>query len=62
VFASRIQKIVAFLMSQIPPDTASTYISLHGFGGAVKREPIGGRAFPYKEKEFMLQFQVSLCT
>jgi hypothetical protein len=25
--------------------------------GAVKREPIGGRAFPYKEKEFMLQFQ-----
>jgi hypothetical protein len=51
------EKIVAFLMSQIPPDTASTYISLHGFGGAVKREPIGGRAFPYKEKEFMLQFQ-----
>jgi hypothetical protein len=51
------ERIVEFLLSQIPPDTASTYISLHGFGGAAKREPVGGSAFAFRDKDFLLQFQ-----
>lgn len=36
---------------------ANLYVSLHGFGGAVADKKSSETAFPYRDKEFMLQFQ-----
>lgn len=34
-----------------------SYMTFHAMGGAISEPPAGGRAFPYANKEFLLQFQ-----
>lgn len=42
--------------SSFDPNVRS-YMTFHAMGGAISEEPKPGRAFPYKDKEFLLQFQ-----
>lgn len=42
--------------SSFDPNVRS-YMTFHAMGGAISQEPKPGRAFPYKDKEFLLQFQ-----
>lgn len=42
--------------SKFDPNVRS-YMTFHAMGGMISKEPKAGRAFPYSEKEFLLQFQ-----
>lgn len=52
-----VNTIVDFLAKSKFFPAANTYLSLHGMGGQIKRTPENDNAFPYKDKDFLLQFQ-----
>ena len=52
-----VNTMVDFLTKSKPFPAANTYLSLHGMGGEIKRIPENDNAFPYKNKDFLLQFQ-----
>jgi FAD/FMN-containing dehydrogenase len=56
---SEVQAIVGFMIG--PPDgNARRYLSLHGMGGAITRDPEWRQkrsCFPYRDSPFMLQYQ-----
>ena len=56
-YEALVNTIIDFLGKSKPFPAANTYLSLHGMGGQVKRVPEGDSAFPYKDKDFLLQFQ-----
>ncbi|MES2774013.1 MAG: FAD-binding protein [Bacteroidota bacterium] len=56
-YEALVSAIVDFITRSKPFAAANTYLSLHGMGGAIKRIPKYDNAFPYKQKDFLLQFQ-----
>jgi hypothetical protein len=46
-----------FINNSVYYPTANTYLSIHGFGGAVKDIPPGNTAFAFRDRNFLLQFQ-----
>ena len=51
------ERIRDYLGQSEPSARVNAYLSLHGMGGAVTNVPATGSAFPYRDKDFMLQFQ-----
>jgi hypothetical protein len=49
--------LVDFIQSSTASPTVNLYLSLHGMGGAIRKVSARGSAFPYRDKDFMLQFQ-----
>ena len=49
--------IVKYIQSSKASERVNTYLSIHSMGGAIKNVADTGSAFPYRDKEFMLQFQ-----
>lgn len=52
-----ITEIVRYINASPVFPNANTYISLHGMGGAIGNVMSGDSAFPYRDKDFMLQVQ-----
>lgn len=50
------EAIVKYIKSSNASDSVNIFLSLHSMGGDIKNVPDGG-PFPYRDKEFMLQFQ-----
>jgi len=51
------KEIVDFIQNSEASEEVNKYLSLHGMGGAIKNVSDTGSAFPYRNKDFMLQFQ-----
>lgn len=51
------REVSAYMSSTTYSPFVRSYVSFHSMGGAIRQEPQGGRAFPYNDKAYMLQFQ-----
>ena len=51
------EKICHYIQNSKEYNNVATYVSLMSFGGVVKNKDNSETAFPYREKEFVIQFQ-----
>ena len=51
------REMVEFIQNSEASKSTNKYLSLHGMGGAIRNESDTESAFPYREKDFMMQFQ-----
>jgi len=49
--------VASYLNGSAFDPNVRSYMTFHAMGGAIKDEPTAGRAFPWANKEFLLQFQ-----
>lgn len=51
------REMVDFIQNSETSESTNKYLSLHGMGGTIRNVSDTGSAFPYREKDFMMQFQ-----
>jgi len=48
---------LAYIKNSEHKDDLNNYVSLHGIGGQAQKEPVGGSAFPYRDRAFIFKIQ-----